>query len=48
MYEAEYEVEYDSYLGCYVLVIGDDVVCLGAKTHLDALNEAKEIYLEYI
>lgn len=43
-----YEVDYDSYLECYVLVINDETIYLEAKNHQDALFEAKKITYDFI
>lgn len=34
-------VDYDGFLGCYVLHYGGEAICLGAETHSEALEEAE-------
>ena len=36
----EYDVEYDPVLGCFTLHYAGEIVCLGADTHSEALEEA--------
>jgi hypothetical protein len=36
----DYDVDYDSTLGCFCLHFAGEVVCLGADTHSEALEEA--------
>ncbi len=36
----DYDVEYDSVLGCYCLHFAGEVVCLAAATHSEAQEEA--------
>jgi hypothetical protein len=43
----DYDVEYDSVLGCYCLHFAGEVVCLGAATHSQALEEALGIVEEW-
>jgi hypothetical protein len=36
----EYDVEYDPVLSCWCLHFAGEVICLGADTHSEALEEA--------
>jgi hypothetical protein len=36
----DYDVEYDSTLGCFCLHFAGEIICLGADTHSEALEEA--------
>jgi hypothetical protein len=36
----DYDVEYDSVLGCYCLHFASEIVCLGAHTLAEAQEEA--------
>jgi hypothetical protein len=40
------QVEYDSFLGCFVLHYGGEAICLGAETHAEALEEAERTIAE--
>ena len=42
----EYDVEYDAFLGCFVMLWADEVICLGAETEANALEEASNIFVE--
>ena len=42
----EPKVDYDGYLDCYTLVIGDDVIFLTSYTMVAAVEEAKQLLEE--
>jgi len=37
---SDFDVEYDSVLGCYCLHFAGEIICLGADTQSEALEEA--------
>lgn len=39
----DYDVEYDSVLGCWCLHFAGEVICLGSDTHSEALEESANI-----
>ena len=39
----DYDVDYDSTLGCYCLHFAGEVICLGSNTRSEALEEAAVI-----
>lgn len=39
----DYDVDYDSTLGCFCLHWAGEVICLGAATHSEALEESANI-----
>ena len=43
----DYDVEYDSVLGCYTLHFAGEVVCLAAASHSEAQEEALGIVTEW-
>jgi hypothetical protein len=44
----DYDVEYDSALGCYCLHFAGEVICLGAQTHSEALEEALGVVDQWV
>ncbi len=36
----DYDVEYDSVLGCFTLHFAGEIVCLASATHSEAVEEA--------
>jgi hypothetical protein len=44
----DHDVEYDSVLGCYCLHFAGEVICLGAQTHSEALEEALGIVDQWV
>lgn len=36
----DYDIEYDEILGCFTLHYDGEIICLGAATHSEALEEA--------
>jgi hypothetical protein len=44
----DYDVEYDSVLGCFTLHFAGEIVCLGAQTHSEALEEALGIVDQWV
>jgi hypothetical protein len=43
----DYDVEYDTVLGCYCLHYAGEIVCLAAATHSEAYEEALGIVTEW-
>lgn len=39
-------IEYDSVIGCYTFEFDGEIICLGAETMEDAIEEAKYITIE--
>ena len=44
----DYDVEYDSTLGCWCLHYAGEVVCLAADTHSQALEEAALVVEQWV
>ena len=44
----DYDVDYDGILGCYCLHYAGEVICLGAQTHSEALEEALGIVDQWV
>ena len=44
----DYDVEYDTVLGCFTLHFAGEVVCLGADTHSEALEEAAYVIEQWV
>ena len=44
----DYDVEYDSVLGCYCLHFAGEVICLAAATHSEAVEEAAYVVEQWV
>jgi len=44
----DYDVDYDSILGCYCLHFAGEVICLGSNTRSEALEEAAVIVEQWV
>ena len=44
----DYDVDYDSILGCYCLHFAGEVICLGSATRSEALEEAAVVVEQWV